>query len=49
MTTMQSYTPIHYMNAYETVSQAVCNVRMCQPLANDWEKNIEEDFEERRK
>lgn len=37
------------MNAYETVSQAVCNVRMCQPLANDWEKNIEEDFEERRK
>lgn len=32
---------------YETVSQAVCNVRMCQPLANDWAKNIEEDFEER--
>lgn len=32
---------------YETVAQAVSNVRMCQPLANDWAKNIEEDFEER--
>ena len=32
---------------YETVAQAVSNVRMCQPLANDWANNIEEDFEER--
>ncbi len=32
---------------YETVAQAVSNVRMCQPLANDWAKDIEKDFEER--
>lgn len=33
---------------YETVSDAVCNVRMSQPLAGNWAKNIEEDFEARK-
>lgn len=33
---------------YETVSQAVCNVRMSQPLADNWSKDIENDFEERK-
>lgn len=33
---------------YETVSDAVCNVRMSQPLAGDWAKNIEEDFKARK-
>ena len=33
---------------YETVSQAVCNVRMSQPLADNWSEDIANDFEERK-
>lgn len=33
---------------YETVAQAVCNARMQQPIASDWSKNIEEDYERRK-
>ena len=33
---------------YETVSQAVCNVRMSQPLAANWSEDITNDFEERK-
>lgn len=33
---------------YETVSQAVCNVRMSRPLANNWSEDIANDFEERK-
>lgn len=33
---------------YETVSQAVCNVRMSQPLADNWSEDIANDFEGRK-
>lgn len=33
---------------YETVADAVCNVRACQPLQSNWSENIEEDFKERK-
>lgn len=33
---------------YETVSQAVYNVRMSRPLADDWSRKIKEDYEERK-
>lgn len=33
---------------YDTVAQAVCNVRMSQPLENTWSARIEEDYEERK-
>lgn len=33
--------------AYEAVASAVCNVRNCEPLSNDWRKEIDEDFEKR--
>lgn len=33
---------------YETVAQAVCNVRTSAPLSADWGKNITEDFIKRK-
>ena len=33
--------------AYEAVASAVCNVRNCEPLSNEWRKEIDEDFEKR--
>lgn len=33
---------------YDTVAQAVCNVRASAPLAADWGKNITEDFNKRK-
>lgn len=33
---------------YDTVAQAVCNVRASAPLSSDWGKNITEDFNERK-
>jgi hypothetical protein len=32
---------------YETVSETVCNFRASQPMAADWKKRINEDFEKR--
>ena len=32
---------------YEAVSETVCNFRACRPMAADWKKNINEDFEKR--
>ena len=35
---------------YETVSEAICQVRKCAaPLAADWKKNVEADYQKRRK
>ena len=34
---------------YETVAATVCNFRKHAPLQADWSKNIQEDFEHRRK
>ena len=33
---------------YDTVAQAVCNVRMSRPLDNTWSTRIQEDYEERK-
>ena len=33
--------------AYEAVASAVCNVRNCEPLSNEWRKEIDDDFEKR--
>ena len=33
---------------YDTVAQAVCNVRASTPLSSDWGKNITEDFNKRK-
>lgn len=33
---------------YDTVAQAVCNVRASAPLSSDWGKNITEDFNKRK-
>ena len=33
---------------YEAVSDAVCNVRACRPMNDDWRKRIDEDFESRK-
>ena len=35
---------------YETVNDAICHVRKCAaPLAADWKKNVESDYQKRRK
>ncbi len=34
---------------YETLSEAVCNVRASRPLSDDWSQNINSDFETRSK
>ena len=34
---------------YEAVSEAVCNVRACRPMSDDWRKRIDEDFKKRGK
>lgn len=34
---------------YAAVSEAVCNVRAQQPLASEWSKNINDDYEKRKK
>ncbi|MDY4489803.1 MAG: hypothetical protein SPE19_04670 [Candidatus Faecousia sp.] len=34
---------------YETVSEAVCQVRSCAPLAADWKQKIDADFKKRKK
>lgn len=32
---------------YDTVADAVCNVRACQPLQSNWSANIAKDFKQR--
>ena len=32
---------------FKSVSKAVCNMRSCEPISNDWRKDIDEDFENR--
>lgn len=34
---------------YEAVSEAVCQVRSCAPLAADWKERIDEDFRGRKR
>ena len=34
---------------YEAVSEAVCNVRACQPMQANWKDSIDEDFRKRSK
>ena len=34
---------------YEVISDAVCSVRACRPLAADWKKRIDEDVRKRGK
>jgi hypothetical protein len=34
---------------YSAVSEAVCNVRACQPMAANWKDSIDEDFRTRGK
>jgi len=34
---------------YEAVSQAVCSFRGARPMASDWKRKIDEDFQKRRK
>lgn len=34
---------------YESVSEAVCQVRACAPMSNSWRKRLDEDFQERKK
>ncbi len=34
---------------YQSVNQAVCNVRKSAPLRSDWKKDLEEDFRRRKK
>ena len=34
---------------YEVISDAVCSVRACKPLAADWKKRIDEDVKQRGK
>ena len=29
---------------YEAVSEAVCNVRACQPMTNNWRRKVDEDY-----
>ena len=33
---------------YEAVSDAVCNVRACRPMNDDWRKRVDEDYESRK-
>lgn len=32
---------------YETVSEAVCNVRACRPMTADWKRRVDEDYQNR--
>ena len=32
---------------YEAVSEAVCSIRACQPMAANWKRKIDEDFKKR--
>ena len=32
---------------YEAVSEAVCSVRACRPMANGWRKRVDEDYKKR--
>jgi len=34
---------------YETVSEAVCNMRVGAPLANNWRDKIDKDYNSRKK
>ena len=34
---------------YEAVSEAVCSVRACRPMSNDWRRSIDEDYKKRGK
>lgn len=34
---------------YETVAEAVCNVRACAPMTADWSRKINEDYMKRKK
>ena len=34
---------------YETVAEAVCNVRACAPMAADWSRKINDDYRKRMK
>ena len=34
---------------YEAVSEAVCNVRACQPMTNNWRRKVDEDYKKRGK
>lgn len=33
---------------YQAVSEAVCNIRACQPLSANWRKQVDKDFTERK-
>ena len=34
---------------YEAVSEAVCNIRACQPMTNNWRRKVDEDYKKRGK
>ena len=34
---------------YEAVSEAVCNIRACQPKTNNWRRKVDEDYKKRGK
>lgn len=34
---------------YEAVSEAVCSVRACRPMSNDWRRRVDEDYKKRGK
>ena len=34
---------------YEAVSEAVCSVRACKPMSADWKRNVDKDYENRKK
>ena len=34
---------------YEAVSEAVCSVRACQPMTNNWRRKVDEDYKKRGK
>ena len=34
---------------YEAVSEAVCSVRACKPMSADWKRNVDKDYESRKK
>ena len=34
---------------YEAVSEAVCNVRACRPMTNNWRQKVDEDYKKRGK
>ena len=33
---------------YEAVSDAVCNIRACRPMNDDWRKRVDDDYESRK-